>query len=209
MSSFFLDIYIDCSMVFEKIWNFRFFNIQKNRSHKLSMQEEKQRQFWNLHWILHKKTQNDFQFSSYLFFYIFVSISKDMLFWTFDLQKKFFWHENWKSLCVTLSQIQCRFQNCLCFSSSIDSFCLLLFFWRFKNTFYWSGKCIYMHILSIIRVFEAINTSNQGTISSWMIFQPSCFILYSIFSMNLVFLMKFFYNDVTTLLWRRSFFDSS
>ena len=36
-----------------------FLNLQKNRSQKLSMQEEKQRQFWNLHLIWHKVTQND------------------------------------------------------------------------------------------------------------------------------------------------------
>ena len=30
--------------------------------------------------------------------------------------------ENWKSSSVTLCGIQCRFQNCLCFSSIIDSF---------------------------------------------------------------------------------------
>ena len=38
------------------------------------------------------------------------------------------------------------------FFSSIDSFWLLSF-WRFKNSFYRRGKCIYMHILSVIRGF--------------------------------------------------------
>ena len=38
-----------------------------------------------------------------------------------------------------------------------------------------------------------------------MIFQPSCFILYFIFPMNLFFFYVLFYNDVTTLL----FFDRS
>ena len=58
-----------------------FFNFEKNRSQKLSMLDEKQRQFWNLQWILHKVIQSDFQFSSYFF----LSIFKDTLFWNFDL----------------------------------------------------------------------------------------------------------------------------
>ena len=42
-----------------------------------------------------------------------------------------------------------------------------------------------MHILSIIiGGFDAINASNQRTICSCMIFQPSWFILYFIFSIN-------------------------
>ena len=36
--------------------------------------------------------------------------------------------------------------NWLCFSSSINIF-WLLFYWRFKNTFYGRGKYIYVHIL--------------------------------------------------------------
>ena len=54
------------------------------------MLEEKQRQFWNLHWIKHKTI--DFQFSSYFFAggrfsNITFCISKNILFWNFDLQK--------------------------------------------------------------------------------------------------------------------------
>ena len=100
---------------------------------------------------------------------------------------------NWKSLCVTLCRIQCRFQNCLCFSSSIDSF-QLLFFWRFKNTFYWRGKYICMHIiLSIIRVFwsyKCILSRNRV-----FLYDISAFMFYFIcyfFSMNLVFFYEIF-----------------
>ena len=113
--------------------------------------------------------------------------------------------EKWKSRSIVLCGIQFRFQNCLCFSSSIDSF-WLLYFWRFKNTFYGRDKYI-MHILSIIMVFEAINASYQGTIYFCMIFQLSFFILYIIFNMNLVVFYAIFYNDVTTLLWRHSYFN--
>ena len=67
-------------------------------------------------------------------------------------------------------------------------------------------KCIYWVLLLCL---EAINASNQGTICSCMIFQPSCFILYFIFPMNLVVFYALFYNDVTTLLWRHSFFERS
>ena len=59
--------------------------------------------------------------------------------------------------------------------------------------------------------YEAINVSNQGTLCSCIIFQPSCFILYSIFSMNLVFFYEIFYNDITTLLYdvTHFYFDRS
>ena len=43
----------------------------------------------------------------------------------------------------------------------------------------------YSYCVLLLRL-EAINASNQGTICSCMIFQPSCFILYFIFPMNLV-----------------------
>ena len=38
-----------------------FFDLQKNRSQKLSMLEEKQGQFWNLHQIPHKTLNPDFR----------------------------------------------------------------------------------------------------------------------------------------------------
>ena len=41
-----------------------------------------------------------------------------------------------------------------------------------------------------------MNASYQRTICSCMIFQPSCFILYFIFSNSIVF-YEIFYNDVT------------
>ena len=89
------------------------------------------------------------------------------------------------------------------FFSSIDSL-WFLFFWRFKNTFYRKGKCIYIYIymhimiaiLSNIRRFDAINASNQRTICSCMIFQPLCFKL-AIFSINSIVFYEIFYNDVT------------
>ena len=59
---------------------------------------------------------------------------------------------------------------------------------------------IYMHILSIIRGGCAITASFQRTICSCMIFQPSCFILYFIFSINWVVFYEIFYNDVTHFL---------
>ena len=93
--------------------------------------------------------------------------------------------------------ICCRFQNCPCFSSSIDSF-WLIFFWRFKNAFYRRGKCIYMRIFWVLLGgFDAINASNQRTICSCMIFQPSWFVLYFIFSINSFVFYEIFYNDVT------------
>ena len=87
------------------------------------------------------------------------------------------------------------------FFSSIDSF-WLLFFWRFKNAFYRTGKYIYIYIYIciywvILEGFDAINASNQRTRCSCMIFQPSWFILYFIFSINSIVFYEIFYNDVT------------
>ena len=93
--------------------------------------------------------------------------------------------------------IWCRFQNCPCFSSSIDSF-WLIFFWRFKNALYRRDKYVYICIYWVLSGgFDAINASNQRTICSCMIFKPSCFILYFIFSINLIVFYEIFYNDVT------------
>ena len=50
--------------------------------------------------------------------------------------------------------------------------------------------CIYW---VLIWCFETINASNQGIIYSFMIFQLSCFILYFIFSTNLVVFYGVFY----------------
>ena len=54
--------------------------------------------------------------------------------------------------------------------------------------------CIYCVLLGF---FEAINASNQRVICSCMIFQPSCFTLYFIFSINSIVFYEIFYNDVT------------
>ena len=85
----------------------------------------------------------------------------------------------------------------LFFFSSIDSF-WLLFFWRFKNAFYRRGKCIYICIYWVLLGgFDTINASNQRTLWFCMIFQPSWFILYFIFSINSIVFYDIFYNDVT------------
>ena len=195
---------------FSWFFGYLFLKFQKKRRQKLLLLEEKQGQIWNQHWIPHKVMKPYFKFSSYFsddrrFSNRYILFQKIPIFWPLTCNKKNFVLQNCKYLFITLCRIQCRFQNCPCFSSSIDNF-WLLFFWRFKNTFYVRGIYIYIYIC-ICRVllwcFEAINTSNQGTICSCMIFYPSCFILYIIFSMNLI----IFYTDVTTLLWRHSFFD--
>ena len=116
--------------------------------------------------------------------------------------------ENWKSLYVTLCGIQCRFQNCLCFSSSIDCF-WLLFFWRPMNETLQKSNFYNYHWLFIIIIIvlrNYMNASNHEIICAWMTFQPSCFILYFVYLWTL-----FFYelgdDDVTTLLWRHTFLD--
>ena len=107
---------------------------------------------------------------------------------------------------ITLCRIKFRFQNCPCFYSRTDSF-WLLFFWRFKNTFYRRAEYIYNCIYWVsLWCLEAINASNQETICSCMIFQSSCFILYFIFLWTWSFSMPFSimtsprYYDVTRFL---------
>ena len=139
-------------MVFEKIWNFRFlcffliFNrievktintrIKTKHSFEICIEfstKLQKRRFFSI-------------FTSYLFFLrVFSWYFQKYAFFDIWPAIKKFWPENWKSLCVTLCQIRCRFQICLCFSSSIDSF-WLLFFWRFKSTFYGRGIYIYIYI---------------------------------------------------------------
>ena len=66
---------------------------------------------------------------------------------------------------------------------------------------HFTGKAnvyIYMRIYWVLLgAFDAINASNQKTICSCMIFQPPCFILYFIFSINSIFFYEIFFNDVT------------
>ena len=75
----------------------------------------------------------------------------------------------------------------------------LIFYWLFKNAFYRRDKYVYICIYwLLLRGFDVINVSNQRTICSCMIFQPSCFIFYFIFSIiNSIFFYEIFYNDVT------------
>ena len=197
------------------VFGYSFWKFQKNRSQKLSMLEQKQGQIWNLHWIAHKVMKPSFLFS---FYYShdrrssnrkIKKIPKILIFLTLNCNKKN-GLKNLKSGFITLCGIQCRFQNCPCF------FILALIVFDFysfkgsKNIFYRRAKYMYKCIYRVLLLcLVAINASNQGTICSCMIFQPSCFILYFIFPMNLVVFYDLFYNDVTTLLWRHSFFDRS
>ena len=60
--------------------------------------------------------------------------------------------------------------------------------------------CIYIYICMywvLLGGFDVINASNQRTIWSCMIFQPSWFILFFIFSINSIVFYEIFYNDVT------------
>ena len=104
---------------------------------------------------------------------------KYWFFLTLTCNNKNFGSKNWKPGFITLCGIGCRFQNCLCFYSSIDTF-WLLFFWRFKKHILQERQmyiyiCIYCVLLG---GFDAINASNQRTICSCMTFQHSCFISY-------------------------------
>ena len=135
---------------------------------------------------------------------------KILIFFTVTCNNKIFGWKNWKSSFTTLCTIQCRSKTVLVFILALIIFDFYLLkvqktqFTGEPNIYIY--KCIYWVLLLCL---EAINASNQGTICSCMIFQPSCFILYFIFPMNLVVFYALFYNDVTTLLWRHSFSDLS
>ena len=88
-------------------------------------------------------------------------------FWTLTCNKKIFGSRNRKSGFITFCGIWCRFQNCLCFYSSIDNF-WLLFFWRFKKHIL-KERQMYIYICTycvLLGCFDAINASNLRTISS-------------------------------------------
>ena len=162
------------------------------------MLEEKQGQFWNLHRIPNKTSYPGFRFFLLFccFFHVFsgLKISNCNFIWKSSIIEK-------RRKSKIRMQIQdaswCRFQNSPCFSSSLVSF-WLIFFWRFKNAFYRRDKYVYICIYwLLLGGFYAINASNQRTICSCMIFQPSCLILYFIFSINSIVFYEIFYNDVT------------
>ena len=101
-----------------------FLNLQKNRSQKLSMLEEKQnyRSWFSIfgpNFSCRSKVQK----------IIFLKIPKVLFENLPSSEKK---SENWKSRSIVLCRIQCTFQKCLCFYSSIGSF-WLLFLWKLKK----------------------------------------------------------------------------
>ena len=56
---------------------------------------------------------------------------------------------------------------------------------------------VYIYIYILLGGFDTINASNQRTICFRMIFQPSWFILYFIFSINSIVFYEIIYNDIT------------
>ena len=86
-----------------------FLDLQKTRSQKLSMVEDKQGQFWYLQWIPHKAMKWYFQFSSYY--------SDDGRFSnrTTVISKILHEEKNWKYHFLASYGIQCRFQTVLGF----------------------------------------------------------------------------------------------
>ena len=81
------------------------------------MLEEKQGQLWNLHQIPHKTSYPDFCLIFFLMIEDF-QIKLQLLIFSKKNKKQ-------KSGYKVLLGIRCRFQNCLCFSSSIDGFWLI------------------------------------------------------------------------------------
>ena len=179
------------------------------------MLEQKQGQIGNLHVIGVKLAiEREHQFSSYFSDYERFSnsttiISQILIFFLpLTCNKKFY---AWKvkiSFSCNVCRISCRFENCSCFCSNIDSF-WLLFFWRSKNTFYKRGIYIYIYWV-LFWSYVAVNASNQGIICACMIFLPSCFIsIYIFFIYELCCFYDFGDNEVTTLLWLHALLDRS
>ena len=109
-----------------------FLNLQKNRSQKLSILEERKTV---LEFALNSAQNYRSRFS--VFRPIFSGQRSITVYfwkiksavWKSPIIKK---NEHWKSRFIVLCGSQCRFQYCLCFSSSIDSF-LLVFFWKLRK----------------------------------------------------------------------------
>ena len=161
------------------------------------MLEQKQGQFWNLHRIPNKTLNPDFwfffQFFSGLKKVIAIFIQKSSLIKKKRRKSKI----GIQSFVRNLMQIPKQWQNCPCFFF----LALIVFdFYSFEGSkTHFTGEtniyiCIYWVLLG---GFDAINASNQRTIWSCMIFQPSWFILYFIFSINSIVFYEIFYNDVT------------
>ena len=163
------------------------------------MLEQKQGQFWNLRRIPNKTSNPDFRF-----FFILV------FFWT---KKKVIVIFIQKSSLIKKNKTKIKNRDSkFCAEFEADSKTVLVFFFLALIVFefysfegsktHFTGEtniyiyiyiCIYWVLLG---VFDAINASNQRTICSCMIFQPSWFILYFIFSINSIVFYEIFYNDV-------------
>ena len=164
------------------------------------MLEQKQGQFWNLHRIPNKTSNPDFRFSFFLFQF-FSGLKKKVI--VIYIRKS--------SLIKKIrrkSKIGIRFfvRNLMQIPKLSLFFFLALIVFDFHcfegSKTHFTGEtniyiCIYWVLL---RDFDAINASNQRTICSCMIFQPSWFILYFIFSINSFVFYEIFYNDVTASL---------
>ena len=135
-------------------------------------------------------THLDFKFSSCYFFFDdgrFAYKKKNTC--------KKIWPENWKSSSVTLCRIQCKFQNCICFSSSIDSF-WLLFFWRSKNETY--RKAIFIIIIGYSLLLSFCVTIWMCLIAESYVLVWYFSVRYELgFSMHLVIMTSPRYYDVT------------
>ena len=159
------------------------------------MLEEKQGQFWNLHRIPNKTSNPDFRFFLFQFF-----------FWTkksnCNFYSKIFPHQKYTT------KIENR-DSKFCAEFDADSKTVLVFFlalivfdfYSFEGSkTHFTGEAN-VYIYSIYWVlfggFDTINAFNQRTIWFCMIFQPSWFILYFIFSINSIVFYEIFYNDVT------------
>ena len=131
-------------------FGYLFSKFQKNRSQKLSLLEQKQRQIWNLHEIPQKVMKPNFSIFVLLFLWSKISqqkyffFQKYWFFWTLTCNKK-----------ILAQKIEDQ-ASYLCAEFDADSktvfvFILALIVFDFssfegsKNTFYRKGKCVYIY----------------------------------------------------------------
>ena len=161
------------------------------------MIEQKQGQFWNLHRIPNKTSNPDFRFL--LFFSFFFWTKKSNC----NFYSKIFPHQ--KNKTKIKNRDSKFFAEFDADSKTVLVFFLALIVFDFysfegSKTHFTGETNIYIYICIywvLLGGFDAINASNQRTICSCMIFQPSWFILYFIFSINSIVFYEIFYNDVT------------
>ena len=146
------------------------------------MLEKKQGQFWNLHQIPNKTSYPDFRFfllfCCFFQFFSGLKISNCNFIWKSSIiEKKIRRKSKIKIRSFVRNLMQIPKLSLVFFFLALMVF--YLFSFEGSKTHFTGDKYVYICMYWVLLGgFDAINASNQRTICSCMIFQPSCFILY-------------------------------